>query len=96
MMVMGVKWMSDKAIRLIRILLTIPEAPKKVSTREIADRIRVSGFDVTARTIQRDLVELSKHFPLVCDKNNPPGWSFMKGSQRIQIPTPKKEGCRNL
>ena len=78
--------MLDKAIRLIKILTVIPEAPRKVSCREVARRLADMGLEVSVRTIQRDLVELSKHFQLVTDGNSPPGWSFMIGMTRVTIP----------
>ena len=72
--------MADSAYRQILMLKRIPSLPKSVSTTDLCEYLlHQEGFDVTERTVQRDLAALSKIFELVCDQRNKPyGWSFKK------------------
>ncbi|MCL7744267.1 WYL domain-containing protein [Guyparkeria hydrothermalis] len=73
--------MVDTAIRKIEMLRHIPREPRKISTSELRARLAAAGFEVTQRTIQRNLQDLSAHFPLVSDERNTPyGWSWSKDS----------------
>ncbi|MDR0378745.1 MAG: helix-turn-helix domain-containing protein, partial [Candidatus Accumulibacter sp.] len=45
----------------------IPRSPQKVTAGELAARLRDEDFDVSRRTIERDLHTLSARFPLVLD-----------------------------
>lgn len=57
----------------------IPRAPRKVAVAELAERLRSDGFDVSKRTLERDLHALSASFPLVLDdRTKPYGWSWSK------------------
>lgn len=44
------------------------------------------NLDVSIRTIQRDLNELSRHFPLQSDNNKPTGWSWAENAHIFDIP----------
>lgn len=60
-------------------LRIIPRAPLRISTREIESKLLDEGFEVSRRTIERDLHGLSTRFPLVLDdRSKPYGWSWMK------------------
>lgn len=51
------------------------------TVREIVDALQASGYAVEARTVQRDLLELSELFPIeLNDKGKPYGWRWMKGA----------------
>lgn len=54
--------MSEAAIRQVLILARIPAAPRKTSTREIADYLDSYGIRVGTRTIQRDIAQLGAYF----------------------------------
>jgi len=58
-----------------------------ISTTTIHDRLaREFGIEVSLRTIQRDLFFLEyRNFPLVCDGNNPAGWSWRKDAPVFDI-----------
>ena len=60
-------------------LRAIPRSPQKATTGEIESRLRDEGFEVSRRTIERDLHTLSAQFPLVLDdRSKPYGWSWAK------------------
>ena len=60
-------------------LRAIPRSPQKATTGEIESRLRDEGFEVSRRTIERDLHTLSVQFPLVLDdRSKPYGWSWAK------------------
>jgi predicted DNA-binding transcriptional regulator YafY len=78
--------MSDSALRLIAILQKIPRYPRKVGLSDIRSYLHASGFHVTDRTIQRDLIKLSGLFEIQSDERSRPfGWSFGKDA-RVLLP----------
>ena len=69
------------------VLQMIPRAPRKVSAREIVQRLRAEGQDATKRTVERDLIALSAIFPLQADERAKPyGWSFDHASPGFSLP----------
>ena len=80
--------MADSALRMVLLLSEIPEYPKKISVAELMERgIRLGkSFSVARRTVERDLRQLSEHFPIQFDaRSKPGGWSFKKG-ERVVLP----------
>lgn len=62
-------------------LRCIPRHPHRVTVGELRERLRDRGFNVTGRTIERDLHGLSDVFPLmVDDRSKPFGWSWSPGA----------------
>lgn len=79
--------MSSPTLRTIELLRMIPREPRRVSTSELRDRLAAQGYEITPRTIQRDLMKLSDSFPLVCDERAPPyGWSWSKNAYAQSLP----------
>ena len=69
------------------VLQMIPRAPRKVTAREIVDRLRAEGQDATKRTVERDLIALSAVFPLQADERaRPYGWSFAAAAPGFSLP----------
>jgi predicted DNA-binding transcriptional regulator YafY len=65
----------------------IPRQPRKVTSRELVERLRDEGFVVAKRTIERDLLALSEIFPLAVDERSKPfGWSWHKDSPQFSLP----------
>ena len=60
--------MSDTLLRQISMMELIPRYPAKTFTNEIKDKLSELGYEATLRTIQRDLQELSRLFPIVSDE----------------------------
>lgn len=65
----------------------IPRAPAKIAVRDLQQQLREADFNVTARTIQRDLIDLSTVFPLVSDdREKPYGWSWQRDASGFDLP----------
>lgn len=68
-------------------LRTIPRHPRKISGGDLTRRLVDAGFEVTKRTVERDLQSLSATFPLVVDtRSTPYGWSWDKGAAALDVP----------
>ncbi len=79
--------MSDTLMRQWHMLRLVPRHPAKRDTSEIRKRLADEGFEVTYRTLQRDLKEFSSIFPLECDDRSKPfGWSWMADGNVMDIP----------
>ncbi|TCT26095.1 helix-turn-helix transcriptional regulator [Thermomonas haemolytica] len=75
------------AARYIALLQAIPRSPLKMTTAELESRLLVEGFEVSRRTIERDLHALSARFPLLLDdRSRPYGWSWSRGSGLMALP----------
>jgi len=75
--------MGKKTERIMAMLSLIPREPAKISTDRLMAYLSDAGFEVTQRTIQRDLNELSATHPIVLDERSKPyGWSFMANHNR--------------
>lgn len=84
--------MADSSLRLLLLLQQIPREPRSISSQQLHERLEDAGYPVSLRTVQRDLVSLSSHFPLV--QSTPTGrgktgvaWAFSKGSQHLAFPS---------
>lgn len=66
----------------------VPAAPGWTSTTVIADALRAEGYDLTERTVQRDLVELTTKLPLHCDDQHgkPFRWSWTGKGTLFDLP----------
>lgn len=67
-------------------LKMLPSRRPGITARELAERLHHEGFDVSKRTVERDLQALSAVFPLSCnDQSAPFGWYFTPGSS-LELP----------
>ncbi len=65
----------------------VPRAPSKIAVKELQERLRDADFQVATRTVQRDLVDLSTVFPLICDdREKPYGWSWQREASSFDLP----------
>lgn len=63
-------------------LKLLPARGPGLTAREIAERLAGEGYEVSKRTVERDLLALSGIFPITCnDKSAPFGWHFAPGSR---------------
>lgn len=77
----------DTLLRQWHMLRMLPRYPHKITVQEIRQRLGADHFDVTERTVQRDLKELSLTFPLVSDEREKPfGWSWQKDAPGLDLP----------
>ena len=80
--------MSEVLHRHLEMLRMIPRLPKKIAVQKIVANLEKIGYHTSARTIQRDLVKLSKIFPLVSDERDKPyGWSWLKDARVFDLPS---------
>ena len=79
--------MSDSVLRMIKMTERIPRYPSKVTANQIQDFLKNFGYSISLRSVQRDLNELSRLFPIECDdKSIPYGWSWKKDSPGFESP----------
>jgi len=77
--------MSDALMRQWQMLYWITPNTK-ISTLDLMKKLNDEGYSATQRTVQRDLVRLSKIFPLVCDERSKPyGWSWNKHTRGHEV-----------
>ncbi len=68
------------------LLKLLPSRQPGKTARDLCERLEAAGHAVTKRTVDRDLTELSRLFPLVCnDISQPYGWHWKPGP-RIDFP----------
>ena len=68
-------------------LRMIPRYPRKISAREMMEKLTSEGFTITKRTVERDLQGISATFPLVSDEREKPyGWSWAKDAPSFDLP----------
>ncbi len=77
---------TDTLLRQWCMLRQLPRQPRKIGTAEIRKRMREAGYDVTTRTIQRDLVKLSTVLPLHADESRPKGWAWIADAPQLDMP----------
>jgi len=78
---------SDTLYRQWILLLNIPRYPKRISSQELLQRL-IDRFDVTIRTIQRDLINLSSVFELSNDTEGKKHyWFWSQGSVAHEFPS---------
>ena len=76
--------MTDTTLRQLKLLEFLPRQPFKKSPQNLQDELSQIGFEVSIRTIQRDLKVLSGIPPLVSDERDKPyGWSWHKGAHGL-------------
>lgn len=79
---------NDTQLRQWAMLRHIPQHPRQVSARELTERLRSEGFEISKRTVERDLVSSSAIFPLVSNERSIPyGWSWSKDAEAFALPT---------
>ena len=78
--------MNDTILRFLNMLRMLPRAPRKIDTATIESKLRDEEYAVTRRTIQRDLHQLARTFPLLCDEHRPAGWSWAPDAALIDLP----------
>ncbi|MHB8472331.1 MAG: helix-turn-helix transcriptional regulator [Gammaproteobacteria bacterium] len=75
---MGKAKSNDTLARQWQLLKELPKGPPGVTPRDLTDKLE--SFRVDKRTVERDLVSLSRIFPLCCNnKGVPHGWYWMAG-----------------
>jgi len=77
----------SSSLRQILLLRYIPREPNKIDTTALHSKIKSEGYQVSERTIQRDLEQLSTLFGLCADEESKPyRWFFPRNFAVIDIP----------
>lgn len=78
---------SDTILRQWFILRRLPRHPRKVAVRDIEHKLRDEGFEVSKRTIERDLEKLSTVWPIGSDQRSRPyGWYWACDGEVMDVP----------
>lgn len=81
---------ANNLARTLTLLREIPIHPRKITSAELADKLKESGFTVTKRSVERDLRWLSESdvVMLDCDQRDRPfGWSYAKNFRGFDFPS---------
>lgn len=77
----------DTLLRQWQMLRMIPRYPTKIASSQLLEKLHNDGFDVSKRTVERDLQSLSQSFPIVSDEQEKPfGWSWQKDAKIFDVP----------
>lgn len=77
----------DTLLRQWQMLRMIPRSPQKITAGDLHKKLQAEQFDVTKRTVERDLQSLSVMFPLVLDdRDRPYGWSWKQDAAVFNLP----------
>jgi predicted DNA-binding transcriptional regulator YafY len=78
---------NDTLLRQWQMLKNIPKYPLKITVTQLKSKLDNDDFNVSRRTIERNLIELSTIFPLVVDdRSRPYGWSWQKDVASFNLP----------
>ena len=79
--------MSDTILRHWMMLRHLPRYPRKIDAATLAGVLAGAGYEVSRRSVERDLVKLSAIFPVTCDdQHRPYGWSWMSAAAAFDLP----------
>lgn len=80
----------DTLIRHWRLMELLPRQPRSITVTDIHDRLLNGGFQVTRRTVERDLLGLvDSGFPVVVDKSQEPYlWAWDASAPSLMLPVP--------
>lgn len=62
------------------------ERGRWIGTAHIYDQLNMAGFEVSLRTVQRDLNALAKRFPIEKNNANPQGWRWREDAPLQSLP----------
>ncbi|MDT0634877.1 WYL domain-containing protein [Spectribacter hydrogenoxidans] len=78
---------TDQTYRQWLLLRAIPRAPRRLSTRELHQRLIDEGYEISLRSVQRDLQSLSIQFGFVDDiEGRTSHWFWPEGFRVLDVP----------
>lgn len=84
--------MSKTAFRLIKTLQLIPrhsaDSRRRIGTTALLEKLKQLGFNISLRSLQRDLKSLQEAFPGLANDGNRdmPGWYWEEDAETLDIP----------
>ncbi len=83
--------------RRMLLLGMIPRRPRRLSAPDLKERLAYRGIDVSLRTVERDVENLSSFLPLVCDdRERPYGWYWSDEAPLQDVPAMDPETALTL
>lgn len=77
----------DTLMRQWQMLRMIPRHPQVITATELKRKLENEQYNVTKRTVERDLQALSAVFPLMLDESHKPfGWSWQADACNFNVP----------
>lgn len=76
----------ETALRLIETLRQLPRYPKVITPEHLREQLAARSFAVTVRTIQRNLNDLSRYYPICSNEQKPQGWCWMPNADITDLP----------
>lgn len=78
---------TDQTYRQWLLLRSIPREPNRRSTRELHDALRSEGYEITLRSVQRDLLSLSTQFGFVDEvEGRTSFWFWPRDFRMLDVP----------
>ena len=78
---------KDTSLRQWLLLRSIPRHPRKITAKELWQILENEGYEVTKRSIERNLHELSAVWPMLSDERSRPyGWSWQPDAPLFSLP----------
>ncbi len=79
--------MAETLLRHLVMLSLIPRPPRRISAGQLRAELTKRGFaDVTLRSVQRNLADLSAVVPLANDGSKPLGWFWQAEASALSLP----------
>ncbi|MDH5859182.1 helix-turn-helix transcriptional regulator [Lampropedia aestuarii] len=77
----------ETALMILALLERIPASPRKITSKELQEKLQAAGFDRDLRSVQRLLDSLSQHFDIERDdRSKPYGYSWNKDAKGFSWP----------
>ncbi len=77
----------ETILRQWEMLRRIPRYPAKKTATDLHAQLVTAGYQVTKRTVERDLEKLTASFPLLADERSKPfGWSWKADAPALTVP----------
>src|SRR5690606_29911438 len=74
------------ALRWIEMLRLIPRLPRKIDTMTLHQALAESGYTLTERSLQRDLINATRLFPIQCDDATKPYRWYYPADYLLNLP----------
>ncbi len=79
--------MADKLLRSWHLLRAIPRHPRRKTPSELRESLRLSGYELTLRSVQRDLIALSTPWGITCETEGVTSyWYWSPDAKLFDIP----------
>lgn len=85
---------TETLLRQWCMLRDIPRRPRKITASALHAKLLAAGYSVDIRTVQRDLINLSRELSLCSDNGKPQGWAWMEDAPQLDFPALEPQAAR--